>query len=346
VELGRSWSCSRIANGCRSRQAARGPSRPRAKSAWTTRRGLAAQRESACAAKERRKPVRRGKAAIAVAGSETIGVGERESAFRHQRDGRRASALHGAPVDGRRLGSNSPLSFDERAEEAVLVSVGSRVTANRRGRQGTSEVTRAAPLEKTTLPWGGRPQGQPDASPPERATKRITVSRGAEAGSAPSSAGQSGSDCRKAVRRHAGELRIDPRFGPRKRARVSARRARKYLWGRHGESRVLGSRAIHGCSCRKSVAEVGEEHLPRAPTRGAARQTEGARGSTGLWLVPWTRPSRWFRAKGCEGFPRERNRDRETLHSAARSRIEPMEGVLGSAGVTSNRVASSRVLAS
>jgi hypothetical protein len=34
--------------------------------------------------------------------------------------------------------------------------------------------------------------------------------------------------------------------------------------GRRGESPALGNHAIHGCSCRESVAEVGEEHLPRA----------------------------------------------------------------------------------
>jgi len=45
-------------NGCRSRQAARGHSRPCAKSAWTTRDGLASGRESAHGVKERRKPAR------------------------------------------------------------------------------------------------------------------------------------------------------------------------------------------------------------------------------------------------------------------------------------------------
>jgi len=44
--------------GCRSRQAARGHSRPCAKSAWTTRDGLASGRESANGVKKRRKPAR------------------------------------------------------------------------------------------------------------------------------------------------------------------------------------------------------------------------------------------------------------------------------------------------
>jgi hypothetical protein len=45
--------------GCRSRQAAFGPSRPRAKSSWITTSGLASSRESDEVANERRKPNRR-----------------------------------------------------------------------------------------------------------------------------------------------------------------------------------------------------------------------------------------------------------------------------------------------
>ena len=45
--------------GCRSRQAALGPSRLRAKSSWTTTSGLASSRESVEVANERRKPNRR-----------------------------------------------------------------------------------------------------------------------------------------------------------------------------------------------------------------------------------------------------------------------------------------------
>lgn len=109
AELGRSWSCSRIAHGCRSRQAACGHSRPRAKSAWITSRGLAPRRESACEVKERRKPGRRGKAAITVAGSPSIESKSVKALFGTW-TGKRANALQRAPVDGRRLGSYKPLS--------------------------------------------------------------------------------------------------------------------------------------------------------------------------------------------------------------------------------------------
>lgn len=98
--------------GCRSRQAARGHSRPCAKSAWTTRDGLASGRESAHEVKERRKPARPWQSGGNGGGLSTfIGNGGRES------------ALQRAPVDGRRLGPNQVVRFDERAMDAVLVFV-------------------------------------------------------------------------------------------------------------------------------------------------------------------------------------------------------------------------------
>jgi hypothetical protein len=47
--------------------------------------------------------------------------------------------------------------------------------------------------------------------------------------------------------------------------------------GRRGESHALGNQAIHGCSCRESVAEVGEEHLPHAIEGSREANREGAR---------------------------------------------------------------------
>jgi hypothetical protein len=47
--------------------------------------------------------------------------------------------------------------------------------------------------------------------------------------------------------------------------------------GRRGESHALGNHAIHGCSCRESVAEVGEEHLPHAIEGSREANREGAR---------------------------------------------------------------------
>jgi hypothetical protein len=152
-----------------------------------------------------------------------------------------------------------------------------------RGDDRASEVVRAAPSEKTTLQWGGIPEGNPDA-PLRKERSRLTVSRAAEAGPAPSSAGQSRSDCRKVVRR----LAVQPLL------RVDAQR------GRHGESRVLGSRAIHGCSCRRSIAEVGKKHLSQHTE--ASRKAN--RGVPGVARVGGASPRRGrvdrFGRQGCE----------------------------------------------
>ena len=47
--------------------------------------------------------------------------------------------------------------------------------------------------------------------------------------------------------------------------------------GRRGESHALGSQAIHGCSCRESVADVGEEHLLRAIEESREANQEDAK---------------------------------------------------------------------
>lgn len=47
--------------------------------------------------------------------------------------------------------------------------------------------------------------------------------------------------------------------------------------GRRGESPALGNQAIHGCSCRESVADVGEEHLSRAIEGSREANREDAR---------------------------------------------------------------------
>jgi len=84
--------CSWVVIDCRSRQAARGPSRPGAKSSWITGTGLAPLRESAGGAKERRKPDRRWQ-------NREIGGGLPQN-------GRIARAIVlGALVEGRRSGS-------------------------------------------------------------------------------------------------------------------------------------------------------------------------------------------------------------------------------------------------
>jgi hypothetical protein len=77
--------------GCRSRQAALGPSRPRAKSSWFTTSGLAASRESVEVANERRKPNRRRQSREIGGGSPiTTGSSRKRPCWRHSVDGRRS----------------------------------------------------------------------------------------------------------------------------------------------------------------------------------------------------------------------------------------------------------------
>jgi hypothetical protein len=187
AEFGRSWSCSRIANDCRSRQAACGPSRPRAKSARITSKGLAPRRESAGEVKERRKPVRPWQSGDNGGGLPTIGRGRRESACRDHGTGARESASRGAPGDGRRLGSSDPGLVDERAGEASLVP-------ETRGQPRVAGATwdvrgySRSVIGEDNAPMTRSPHsGAPTSCRPKIAARRITVSRGTEAGPALSS---------------------------------------------------------------------------------------------------------------------------------------------------------------
>jgi len=135
------------------------------------------------------------------------------------------------------------------------------------------------------LRWSGRPKGHPDATISERRRGLAPCSEGLKLVLRRQASGQSGSDCRKVVRRQAGSFRAT-------------------LRGQRGESHALGSRAIHECSCRKSIAEVGEKHLLRAPPRGAERRTEVARGSTSRRLVLDEGESNDSGDKGARSFAR------------------------------------------
>jgi len=98
--------------------------------------------------------------------------------------------------------------------------------------------------------------------------------------------------------------------------------------GRRGESHALGNHAIHGCSCRESVAEVGEEHLSRAirgEPRGKPRRREIARHGGSC-------PDRAEPPRGGRKGARLRRANLTVSvtkhHSIARSRTESAEGVL------------------
>jgi hypothetical protein len=128
--------------GCRSRQAARGPSRPQAKSLRITSMGLATRCESMRVAKKRRKPGPGGKAGRPVAGSQP---NEHlcESGISREHI-----------VDGRRSEPGKPLIFDGMAAEAVLVPrTRLGMTEYSRGATGSVRGIRCQPCPRSTTPW-------------------------------------------------------------------------------------------------------------------------------------------------------------------------------------------------
>jgi hypothetical protein len=166
--------------GCRSRQAARGRPRPCAKSAWTTRDGLASRRESAGEVKERRKPARpAAKRRVRWRALYLIG------------NGRRESARQGAPVDRRRLGPNQIVRVDERAMEAVLVLAdlgkprSTETTGDVRGRSRSVIGEENTPVGRASQTWTPRRRA------PRKRTRRHRVATG-PSWPAPSSARPTG----------------------------------------------------------------------------------------------------------------------------------------------------------
>ena len=166
--------------------------------------------------------------------------------------------------------------FDEGAGEAVL-GASRRVRSKRPGRargatesvRGRSPTSHAA--DNAAVRWpppsSESPPHPPTAQSGGRATRAVV--EWTEAGD-------------RAVKRAlpgAGSpfsFRGEEAGWRRSRPHASARKG----WGKRmaavGEAQAsaLGNQAIHGCSCRESVAEVGEEHLPRA-TKGSREANRG-----------------------------------------------------------------------
>jgi hypothetical protein len=213
--------------------------------------GLATPGESIGAAKARRKPGPRRQ-------SRDTGGGFPPKTVSRKR------ALWEQPVDGRRSGSNKlhPLTrVWEKRSSVLRGESGQRDPATRGVRQRASEVLRQPGTRSTTPRRGGSHQGVAAlGSTPHRsaAGSEARVVEGTEAGDravkrAPPGAGSSKGGL--APQSLTG-------FGPAGGG------------GRRGASHALGNQAIHGCSCRESVAEVGEEHLPHA-TEGSREANRG-----------------------------------------------------------------------
>jgi hypothetical protein len=235
---------------CRSRQAARGPSRPLAKSRRITRVGLAPSRESAGGVKECRKPDRRWP-------NREIGGGLPPN----QRN--RESDPLGSTCRGKALWVGKAVLIDEGAAEAILVPRERRPVKHRAASRGATGSVRGSFASsahgrqrqaRVATPLAGGARGRP-AERPRRHRERT-----AEAGDAPSSACPAGVGL--------------PQGGPASHGRTEPSRAREASCDQYGASRAPGSRTVHGCSCRESVAEVGERHLLRV-TEGSREANQG-----------------------------------------------------------------------
>jgi hypothetical protein len=228
--------------GCRSRRTAPGPSRPSVKSAWITTKGLACSRESVAG---ERAP---------EAGSSAAKRRYRWRVSNHFGNG---AVRKRTPGDMRRWKAfrvGKAALVDEGAAGTILGS--SEFFGSAGDPRGATGDVRGNSLscireENARVWWGPRKKtGTPDALSSERKSATNHCERSRRSWSqAPSSADQPGPDCRKVVRRRTGEP------WPQSQWEVPC--------GPRGASRVPGSRAIHGCSCRVSVAEVGQKHLRR-----------------------------------------------------------------------------------
>lgn len=183
-----------------------------------------------------------------------------------------------------------------------------------------SETTRAAPTGKTIPGRCGIPTGSP------------TYLRSRERRGGIPRAGRR--SCSGAVKRLAAGA-ASPQGGAASHGRSDRLvRASRTLRLR-GESCAPGSRAIHGCSCRRSVAEVGEKHLARV-RRGEPRGKPSEHGTarSGSQPLDGGRAARQSakadrrlsarRAEGCDEASRERHRERgaDSLGLTAEARTD------------------------
>ena len=173
---------------------------------------------------------------------------------------------------------------------------GQRDPATRGVRQRASEVLRQPGTRSTTPRRGGSHQGVAAlGSRPHRSAGGVERewSKQPKLGTAPSSALHLGPGRRKTGWR-------------RSRSRVSARRAAavgEAQATRSGIRRSTGARVV-------SRLQKSARSIFLTPSRGAARQTEEARGSTSRRFLPRQGGITPWRVKGCEAEVRKPNRER------------------------------------
>jgi hypothetical protein len=164
----------------------------------------------------------------------------------------------GAPVEGRRFGSGKSVSLtrERRKRSWLLESArGSPNSGRLRGATGSVRGrTSASRMAENARPRRRRHRGGARiCTSPKGEQSRVRIGR----------------SWRRAVKRAPSRGRIVAR-----RSGVARKNPTPPAFGRRGEgeascgqrsaSYAPGSRAVHGCSCRESVAEVGEKHLLRA----------------------------------------------------------------------------------
>jgi hypothetical protein len=137
--------CARgIVIDCRSRQAARGPSRPGAKSTWITGVGLASPRESAGGVKERRKPNRRWQSREIGGGFPQTGGSRERPSWEHSVERRRSgSGKSSSLTRGRRKRSWFLAKRPAKSRVASGGATGSvrgSIASSARGRQRQARV--------------------------------------------------------------------------------------------------------------------------------------------------------------------------------------------------------------
>jgi hypothetical protein len=165
------------------------------------------------------------------------------------------------------------------------------------GRKGTSEVAPHLDARSTTPRQGG----------PRRwaCSRKGAVKGAAEVGSVPSSMPPPGAEPAARCARRRGSASAPLRL-------------------RSVKTDQPGSRTVFECSCRESVAESVRSIFPRSVTE-AERPKASGKGSAARPLLRLTGGATPHRAKGCRAEARERTRDREEVHSAARLSVEPMK---------------------
>jgi hypothetical protein len=222
------------------------------KSSRTTRMGLAPPRESVGEVKERRKPGRRWQSRDTGGGFPPIGRVARATRL-------------GSSCRGKALWAVDAVLFDARPVEAILVPRDDSGLGLDAARGATGSVRGRTPAlnARPTTPSQGGHRHAVTRSPSDTTGKscayrsKLDTRRQARI--------QPGQDCREVVRRRTGE----PDLGRGSTLRSAHRSPSREVRG------APGSRAIHGCSYRESIAEVGEKHLLRAAEASREANPDG-----------------------------------------------------------------------